>query len=146
MTLVRRLACLLVPWLLVSCAGIHPQPILSKTLTFTAADFGPAEMSAPLIGPGGQDRQVLVVHKHQAGSSVVQVLAPQAIKHLNRCVKDLPRDGANTELRARLIRTRTVILDFYNQRRTAFTSVPPYNARNGYLGRQMMMPGIGTTL
>lgn len=146
MTSVQRLVCLLLPLLLISCAGIKPRPILSKTLTFTAADFGTAEMSAPLIGPGGQDRQVLVVHMHHAGSSAVQVLAPQAIKHLNRCVKDLPRDGTHTALRARLIRTRTVILDFYNQRRTAFTSVPPYNARNGYLGRQMMMPGIGTTL
>ncbi|MES2598810.1 MAG: hypothetical protein V4662_25980 [Verrucomicrobiota bacterium] len=146
MTLVPRLACLLFPLLLVSCAGIRPQPILSKTLSFTAGDFGPAEMSAPLIGPGSQDRQVLVVHKHQSDNDAVQVLAPQAIKHLNRSVKGLPRDGTATALRARLIRTRSVILDFYNQRRTAFSSVPPYNARSGYLGRQMMMPGIGTTL
>lgn len=148
MTPAQRLISVLLPVLLLaSCAGIKPQPILSKTLSFTAADFGPAEMSAPLIGAGSMDRQVLVVHKHQSGNAAaVQVLAPQALKHLNRSVKALPRDGTHTALRARLIRTRTLILDFYNQRRTAFTSVPPYNARNGYMGRQMMMPGIGTTL
>ena len=146
MTLVQRLAGLLLSLLLISCAGVRPQPILSKTLTFTAADFGPPEMSAPLIGPGSADRQVLVVHKQQSGSPAVQVFAPQAIKHLNRSVKNLPRDGTHTALRTRLIRTRTLILDFYNQRRAAFQAVPPYNARNGYLSRQMLMPGIGTTL
>lgn len=148
MSLVPKLlpACLLLTWLLASCAGVHPQPILSKTLVFTAADFGPAEMSTPLIGAGGMDRQILVVHKHHPDrAATVQVLAPQAIKHLNRSVKSVPRDAAHAELRARLIRTRTLTLNFYNQRRTAFTSVPPYNARNGYISRQMLMPGIGTT-
>ena len=115
-------------------------------LTFSAADFGPESMAAPLLGPGSAGRQVLVVHhlRPQLSSSSIQVLAPQAIRHLNRSVTDTPRDAAHAELRARLIRTRTLILDFYNQRRIAFSSVPPYTGR-GYMARQMMMPGIGTS-
>jgi hypothetical protein len=149
MTLTRRLAFLLLPLLFVSCSGFKPQPILSKVLTFSAADFGPESMAAPLLGPGCAGRQVIVHHGlparylDQHYPNTVRIYAAPAIKHLNRCVTDTPRDAAHAELRARLIRTRTLILDFYNQRRIAFNSVPPYAGR-GYMARQMMMPGIGT--
>jgi len=103
-------------------------------------------MSAPLIGPGSQDRQVLVVHIPHHSTTAVEVFAPRGIKHLNHSIKDLPHDPAHAALRARLIRTRSLMLDFYNQRRAAFTSVPPYNGRSGYMNRMMLMPGIGTTL
>ena len=146
MPLARRLIFLLLPLLLASCSGFKPQPILSKVLTFSAADFGPESMAAPLLGPGSAGKQVIVVHQvqPQLSASSIQVLASRAIKHLNRCIKDTPHDAAHAELRARLIRTRTIILDFYNQRRIAFSSVPPYTGR-GYMARQMMMPGIGTS-
>jgi len=146
MVLLRRISLLLLAFLLASCSGFKPQPLLSKVLTFTAADFGSESMAAPLLGPGNTGKQVLVVHRvqPQLSASSIQVLASRAIKHLNRCVTDTPHDAAHAELRARLIRTRTVILDFYNQRRIAFNSVPPYTGR-GYMARQMMMPGIGTS-
>jgi hypothetical protein len=146
MILFRRIGLLLLACLLASCSGFKPQPMLSKVLTFSASDFGPESMAAPLLGPGSAGKQVLVVHRvqPQLSANSIQVLAAQAIKHLNRCVTDTPRDAAHAELRARLIRTRTIILDFYNQRRIAFNSVPPYTGR-GYMARQMMMPGIGTS-
>lgn len=150
MTTTRRLALLLLPLLFVSCSGFKPQPILSKVLTFSAADFGPESMSAPLLGPGSSGKQVIVHHGlparylDQHYPNTIRIYAAPAIKHLNRCVTDTPHDAAHAELRARLIHTRTLILDFYNQRRIAFNSVPPYAGR-GYMARQMMMPGIGTS-
>jgi|GEM_PF-1539172 hypothetical protein len=150
MVFLRRICLLLLAFLLASCSGFKPQPLLSKVLTFSAADFGPESMAAPLLGQGSAGRQVIVHHglparyldQHYPGT--VRIYAAPAIKHLNRSVTDTPRDAAHAELCARLIRTRTLILDFYNQRRIAFNSVPPYTGR-GYLSRQMMMPGIGTS-
>jgi hypothetical protein len=149
-SMTRRLILLLLPLFFVSCAGFKPQPLLSKVLIFRAADFGSEAMSAPLLGAGSEDRQVIVHHglstryldQHYPGT--VRIYAAPAIKHLNRSVTDTPRDVAHAVLRSRLIQTRSQILDFYSQRRIAFNSVPPYTGR-GFMARQMIMPSIGTT-
>lgn len=146
--MIQRLLCLLLPLaLLSSCAQVQVRPLLGKTLHFQAADFGPESMSAPLIGSGAPSREVWVVHRTQpqAGPGIVQILPAPAIKHLNRCVSSLPRDAAHHALRTRLIHTRSRILDFYNERRNAFMSVPPFSPRSGYFARQMILPGLGTT-
>lgn len=150
MTTTRRLAFLLLPLLFVSCSGFKPQPILSKVLTFSAADFGPESMATPLLGPGSGGKQVIIHHSlpkrylDQQYPGTARAYAAPAIKHLNRCIKEMPHDAGHAELRARLTRTRSIILDFYNQRRIAFTSVPPYNGR-GFMSRSALMPNLGTT-
>jgi hypothetical protein len=146
MSTASRLILLILPWFVVSCSGFKPQPLLSKVLTFTAADFGPEAMSAPLLGPGSADRQVLVVHQKQSHlpPAAVQVPVTQGIRHLNRSIKSLPQDAGHSVLRQRLVHTRSLMLDFYNTRRIAFQSVPPYTGR-GAMARQLMLPGIGTT-
>jgi len=65
-----------------------------------------------------------------------------AIKHLNRVITTLPRDASHTELRARLMNTRSRLLDYYNTRRVAFNSVPPFVGR-GFMARQALMPNLG---
>ena len=146
MSIPHRLILLVLPWLVVSCSGFKPQPLLSKVLTFTAADFGPEEMSAPLLGPGSSDRQVYVVHQQQSNlpSAAVQVPVTKGIRHLNRSIKSIPRDAGHSALRQRLVHTRSLMVDFYNARRIAFQSVPPYTGR-GAMARQLMMTGIWTT-
>ena len=146
----RRICLLLLACFLAACSGFKPQPMLSKVLTFSAADFGPESMASPLLGQGSAGKLVIIHHGlparylDQHYPDTVRASAAPAIRHLNRCVTDTPRDAAHAEQRSRLIRTRTLILDFYNQRRIAFNSVPPYTGR-GYMARQMMMPGIGTS-
>jgi hypothetical protein len=145
-----RLALLLLPLAFASCSGLKFQPLYSKVLTFSAADFGPEAMASPLLGPDSGGKQVIIHHSlpkrylDQQYPGTARAYAAPAIKHLNRCVKEMPHDAAHAELRARLIRTRSIILDFYNQRRVAFTSVPPYNGR-GFMSRSALMPSLGTT-
>jgi hypothetical protein len=143
------LTVLLLTTLLTACSGDFKfQPLLSKVLIMPSNDFGPESLAAPLLGAGGTP---VIVHYGQP-QQVLAAKYPQhryvsvvpALKHLNRTIKELPTDAAHAELRARLISTRSRLMDFYNTRRVAFNSVPPFVGR-GFMTRQAMMPVIGTT-
>lgn len=146
----RFLTLVVLPLLLASCSGFKPQPLLSKVLILPASDFGPEALAAPLLGTGHAD---VVVHyglsehvlntKYPAPQHRYVTVVP-AIKHLNRTIKSLPHDAAHAELRAKLAATRARLLDYYNTRRIAFNSVPPYVGR-GFMTRQALMPALGTT-
>jgi hypothetical protein len=136
---------------LVGCSeGFHPQSLMTKVLIMPASEFGTPAMSAPLLGPGSQAEPVVVHYgisqryleaKYPAHryASVVP-----ALKHLNHSIKTMPHDAANAELYARLVATRSRLMEFYNTRRVAFNSVPPFVGR-GFMARQALMPAIGTT-
>lgn len=149
-----RLATLAVVFLsalLTSCSeGITFQPLLSKVLIMPSSDFGPESLAAPLLGTGGEGTPI-VVH-YGLPQRVLAAKYPQhryvsvvpALKHLNHSIKQMPPDAAHAELRTRLINTRSRLMDFYNTRRIAFNSVPPFVGR-GFISRQALMPVIGTT-
>ncbi|MCX6854581.1 MAG: hypothetical protein NTV80_06710 [Verrucomicrobia bacterium] len=137
--------------LLVSCAeGFHPQPLMSKVLIMPASDFGPAAMSAPLLGTGSQSDPVVIHYALPQSYLAAKYPAHRyaavvpALKHLNHSIKTMPHDAANAQLYARLVATRSRLMDFYNTRRLAFNSVPPFVGR-GFMARQALMPAIGTT-
>jgi hypothetical protein len=137
--------------LLVSCSeGFHPQSLMTKVLIMPASNFGPAAMSAPLLGTGGQADSVVIHYglpqsylaaKYPGHRSTAVV---PALRHLNHSIKTMPHDAANAPLYARLVATRSRLMDFYNTRRLAFNSVPPFVGR-GFIARQALMPAIGTT-
>jgi ribosomal protein S15P/S13E len=138
-------------FLLVSCSeGFHPQSLMTKVLIMPASEFGPATMSAPLLGSGNQADPVVVHYglpqrylmaKYPAHRYVSVV---PALKHLNHCIKIMPHDAANSGLYTRLVATRSRLMEYYNTRRVAFNSVPPFVGR-GFMARQALMPPIGTT-
>lgn len=145
------LAVVLLSALLTSCSeGVTFQPLLRKVLILSSSDFGPENLAVPLLGAGGSGTPV-IVHYGQP-QQVLAAKYPQhryvsvvpALKHLNHTIKQMPIDAAHAELRARLISTRSRLMDFYNTRRAAFNSVPPFVGR-GFMTRQAMMPVIGTT-
>ncbi len=145
------LTVVLLTTLLTACSGgFKFQPLLNKVLIMSSSDFGPENIAAPLLGAGG-DGTPVVVHYGQP-QHVLAAKYPQhryvsvvpALKHLNHSIKQLPTDAAHAELRARLIGTRSRLMDFYNTRRVAFNSVPPFVGR-GFMSRQAIMPVIGTT-
>ena len=151
MTRRTTLTVVLLTTLLTACSGgFKFQPLLTKVLILPAGDFGPESLAAPLLGAGG-DGTPVVVHYGQP-QQVLAAKYPQhryisvvpALRHLNHSIKQMPADAAHAELRARLVSTRARLMDFYNTRRIAFNSVPPFVGR-GFMSRQAMMPVIGTT-
>jgi hypothetical protein len=146
----RRLTILLLPLCFVSCADFHPQPLLAKVVLLSYADFGPADLASPLLGPGAGSEAVVVHYglpqSHLAArypGSHTALVVP-AIRHLNRVIHELPHDAAHAALRSRLLQTRARLMEFYNSRRIAFNSVPPFVGR-GFMARQALMPALGTT-
>jgi hypothetical protein len=136
-----------------SClSDVQFRPLMARTLELSAADFGPQALSAPLLGQTGAVSRVVVhyglpeahlrARYPEAGVAFVPVV--RGVKHLNRVVKELPHDAAHTELRARLVATRARLIDFYNDQRIAFNSVPPFTGRS-FMARNAMMPAMGTT-
>ncbi len=135
---------------LVGCSErFHPQSLMTKVLIMPASEFGPEAMSNSLLGAGDQSHSVVVhyglsqrylTEKYPAYryASVVP-----AIKHLNQSIKTMPHDSANSGLYARLVATRSRLMEFYNTRRVAFNSVPPFVGR-GFMARQSLMPAMGT--
>lgn len=136
--------------MLTACADFHPRPLLGKVVQLTYADFGPESLAQPLLGKGAPSQPVVVHYglpaSHLAAKYPGQlpVTVVPAIKYLNRTVLDLPHDAAHQPLHDRLVATRRVLMDFYNSRRVAFNSVPPFVGR-GFMTRQAMMPVMGTT-
>ncbi len=151
MTRLATLTVVLLTTLLAACSGgLKPRPLLTKVLIMPSSDFGPESLAAPLLGTGGAGTPI-VVH-YGLPQQVLAAKYPQhryvsvvpALKHLNHSIKQMPSDAAHTELRARLISTRSRLMDFYKTRRIAFNSVPPFVGR-GFISRQALMPVIGTT-
>ncbi len=147
--------CLLVlPFVFVSCSGsTHFRPLMSRTLELKPSDFGSVDLSQPLIGSVQQTSGLVVVHYGlperylrsrypQPNVSFVSVV--HGIKYLNRVVKSLPHDAEHAEVLTQLIQTRSRLLDFYNNRRIAFNSVPPFTGRT-FMARNAIMPALGTT-
>ena len=115
-----------------------------------ACEFGPEAMSNSLLGAGGQSDSV-VVHYGLSQRYLTEkypvyryASVVPAIKHLNQSIKTTPHDAANSGLYNRLVATRSRLMEFYNTRRVAFNSVPPFVGR-GFMARQALMPAIGTT-
>ncbi len=150
--LLRLLSCLFLAAAMAACTGtVSPGLLANKVVLLTHADFGPPDLADPLLGPGTPESQVVV---HYALSprtlenrypSAHYVPVVQALRHLNRSVSSVPKDAGHTAMRARLIATRSQLMDFYNTRRASFNSLPPSAGGRAYLARQMMMPAIGTT-
>ncbi len=147
------LALVLVTSLFTSCSGgLKLQPLLSKVLVMSYSEFGTESLASPLLGAGGAGTQVVVHYGLPESFLSAKYPGPQyrfvavapAIKHLNRTVTQVPHDAANAELRARLIATRSRLMNYYNTRRVAFNSVPPFVGRS-FMVRQAMMPPLGTT-
>lgn len=136
---------------LVGCSeGLHPQSLMTKVLIMPASDFGPDALRNSLLGASGQGDSVVVhyglsqrylIEKYPAHRYASVVLA---IKHLNQSIKTMPHDSANAGRYARLVDTRSRLMEFYNTRRVAFNSVPPFVGR-GFMVRQSLMPAMGTT-
>jgi len=137
-----------------SCAGsFHLRPLMSRTLELKASDFGPADLSKPLLGSMDVDSGLVVIHyglpeKHlrlrYSQPNVAFVSVIHGIKFLNRVVKALPHDAEHAATLAQLVHTRSRMMDFYNDRRIAFNSVPPFTGR-AFMARNAIMPAIGTT-
>ncbi|MBV6499504.1 MAG: hypothetical protein CJBNEKGG_01960 [Prosthecobacter sp.] len=142
---------LLLP-VLSSCTGLEIKPLLGQTLQLPASDFGPESLSAPLLGANAGQKTVVVylglsekqIEARHPSSQFCHVPVVKGIQHLNRNVAGLPRDPAHAELRSRLITTRSRLMDYYDTRRIAFNSVPPFTGR-GFMSRRAMMPPLGTT-
>lgn len=142
---------LLLP-VLSSCTGFKIKPLLGQTLQIPTADFGPENLSAPLLGTNAGRKTAVVylglsqkqLEARYPSAQYCHVPVVKGIRHLNRNVAELPHDPAHAELRSRLIATRSRLMDYYDTRRIAFNSVPPYTGR-GFMARRMMMPAIGTT-
>jgi hypothetical protein len=142
---------LLLP-VLSSCGGLEIKPLLDQTLRLPASDFGPESLSAPLLGANAGKKAVVVylglsekqLEARFPSTQHCHVPVVKGIQHLNRSVAGLPRDPAHAELRSRLIATRTRLMDYYDTRRVAFNSVPPFTGR-GFMSRRAMMPPLGTT-
>jgi hypothetical protein len=138
--------------ILSSCSQIQFRPLLAQTLILPASDFGPASLSAPLLGESAQSKNVVIflglsekaLKARYPEQQHCYVPVVKGIKHLNRNVAELPHDAAHAGLRGQLIATRSRLLEYYDTRRIAFNSVPPYNGR-GFMTRRALMPPIGTT-
>jgi hypothetical protein len=141
-------------FVLSSCSEpVRLRPLMSRTLDLKPSDFGPAELSKPLLGSIDSDSGLVVVHyglpeKHlrsrYSQPNVAFVSVVHGIKFLNRLVKSLPHDGEHASILQQLIRTRSRMMDFYNHRRIAFNSVPPFTGRT-FMARNAIMPALGTT-
>jgi ribosomal protein S15P/S13E len=136
---------------LVGCSeGFHPQSLMTKVLIMPASDFGPEAMSASWLGAGGQSDSI-VIHYGLSQRYLTEKYPAHryanvvpTIKHLNQSIKTKPHDADAVRLHTRLVATRSRLIEFYNTRRVAFNSVPPFVGR-GFMARQALMPAIGTT-
>ncbi len=127
--------------LLSACSNLHLRPLPSE-LPLRAADFGPAAIRQPWLGPLAEQDPILItflggLRTHQ-GSKPTRIGAAVAVRHLNGQIGELnPNDPTREALR----QTRARILAYYQNRRIAHQAVPPYTGR-GAMTRMMMSPNL----
>ncbi len=120
----------------------------AQVVTVSYDDLGPESFVAPLLGPRGGNPQV-VAHAGatRADTEPRRLNAHQGLLLLRKNARQLPATPAGAALRQRMDVAYARLLHFYNARRAAFTSVPPFGGRGSMtMARMTTMPPMPPTL
>lgn len=120
----------------------------AQVVTVSYDDLGPESLVAPVLGPRGGNPQI-VAHAGatRTDTNPRRLNAHQGLLLLRRNARQLPATPAGAELRQRMSVAYARLLHFYNARRAAFTSVPPFGGRGSMtMARMTAMPPVPPTL
>lgn len=120
----------------------------AKVVTVSYDDLGTEAMVSPVLGARGTDPQIVVrqgaTNQH---SSPRYLNTRQGLLMLRRNARRLPDTAENAPLRQRMTTAYNRLYYYYNLRRSAFLSVPPFGGRGSMsMMRSTMMPPMPPTL
>ncbi len=113
---------------------------------FAYDDFGTELMASDLLGPKGTNTQVIARFGSTKstpppeGPDVRYVSVGQAMNHLRRSVRKMPRTPENEPLHKRLSATYSRLYYQYSSTRDSFLSAPSGSYGRGGMNRALMMP------
>jgi hypothetical protein len=120
----------------------------AKVVVVSYDDLGTETMLSPILGPRGNNPQIVVHHgatnKH---AEPRRLNDHQGLLILRRNSRRLPDTAENEALRQRMTAAYHRLHACYNQRRNAFLSVPPFAGRGSMsMTRMNLMPPVPPSL
>jgi len=137
------LGCSFCVMLLASCSDAS---YITPAMTFAYDDFGSEATASSLLGPKGNDTQVVArfastqITPPADGPDIRFVNTEKAMWFLRSQVRKLPQTEENAVERQRLQRTYSRLYDVYSTKRSAFLSSPSSSYGRGGMNKALMMP------
>ncbi|MFO1482534.1 MAG: hypothetical protein U1F71_04135 [Verrucomicrobiaceae bacterium] len=119
----------------------------ARTLQLSYDDLGPASLVKPVLGERGSD-PVIVVHSGATNptASPRRLNAHQAILLMRSNARRLPKTPENEALLQRMNHAYSRLYAYYQWRRNAFLSVPPFFGRGAVARMSVAPPPVPPTL
>lgn len=135
--------------LLSSCTSASwKKAFTPSVVTVSYDDLGPEALVAPVLGPRGENPQIIAhAGSTRPDTNPRRLNAHQGLLLLRRNARVLPATPAGDDLRRRMSTAYGRLFHLYNSRRVAFTSVPPFGGRGSMNPmRTTMMPPVPPSL